>query len=257
MICQRCGRDNIPQVAYCQGCGTPLPTDPNPPSYTYPPYQAAYPESANYAGIGSRFLAAVVDGIVIGIPIGIVAAVLSAMMTVRMIERTSRDTSFNPGLAADTMGTFFAGFGFIMVISLIITWTYFAMMESSSWQGTLGKRMLGIKVTDLAGNRISLGKATIRLVAKTCLSGWFLIGYIMAFFTRRRQALHDMIAGTLVLTKAENPATANYAAQYPPQYSGYPQQPMYPPPPAAATCPHCGSALQPGSRFCSTCGQAL
>ena len=245
MICQHCGRDNAPNVYYCQGCGTQMPVEQAAPAYpSYPSYPQGIPEPANYAGIGSRFLALLIDGIIIGIPIGIISTVLSAMMAVRVIQKTSRDNTFNPGMAADAMGTFFAGFGFIMIISLLITWAYFALMESSGWQGTLGKRIMSIKVTDLSGNRISLKKATLRLLVKAFISGWFLIGYIMAFFTRRKQSLHDMIAGTLVLTKQD--AAAAFA---------YTQQQAQPP--ITTACPYCGSILQPGSRFCSNCGHGL
>ncbi len=233
MICPHCGRDNAPNVYYCQGCGTQMPVEQAAPAY--PSYPQGMSEPANYAGIGSRFLALLIDGIIIGIPIGIISTVLSAMMAVRVIQKTSRDNTFNPGMAADAMGTFFAGFGFIMIISLLITWAYFALMESSGWQGTLGKRILSIKVTDLNGNRISLKKATLRLLVKAFISGWFLIGYIMAFFTRRKQSLHDLIAGTLVLTKQD-------------------AAPAYAP---TTACPYCGSILQPGSRFCSNCGHGL
>ena len=144
-----------------------------------------------------------------------------------------------------------------MLISLLLTWSYFAMTESSGWQGTPGKKIMGIKVTDLAGNRITLGKATVRVLVKAFLSGWFLIGYIMAFFTQRKQALHDMISGTLVLTRQAYPAPATYP-QYQPQY---PQQPGYPPQqpyaPPAKNCPNCGNVLQPDARFCSNCGRNL
>lgn len=251
MICQRCGRDNAANVAYCQGCGSQLPVEQNSPAYAQGYQQTAW-EPTNYAGIGARFVAAVIDGILIGIPIGIVSTVLTAMMAAKVVHRTSRDTQFNPGMAADSMGMFFAGFGFILILSLLMTWAYFAMMESSGWQATPGKRIMGIKVTDLYGQRISLPKATVRLLVKACLSGWFLIGYIMALFTRRKQALHDLIAGTLVLTKQDLPAHQGYPNPYPPQYSQQPpvQTPQY-------ACPHCGNALQPGSRFCSSCGRSL
>ena len=204
----------------------------------------------SYAGIGQRFLAALIDGIILGIPIGILSSVLSAMMAVRVIHRTGgKDTSFNPGMAADAIGTFLAGFGMIMTISSLLTWAYFAIMESYGWQGTVGKKIMGIQVTDLNEARISVGRATARLVVKACLSGWFLIGYIMAFFTQRKQALHDLIAGTLVLTK--QPAYASYPPQ--PGYQNYnqPQQPSF------GACPHCGAAVPPNSRFCSHCGQNL
>ena len=111
MNCQRCGRDNVPNVLYCQGCGSTMPAEQAAP--TYPAYPQALYGPANYSGIGSRFLAALIDGIIVGVPIGIISTILSAMMAVRVISRSNRDTSFNPGMAADAVGTFFAGFGFI------------------------------------------------------------------------------------------------------------------------------------------------
>ena len=83
--------------------------------------------------------------------------------------------------------------------SLLLTWLYHALMESSEWQATLGKKVLGLVVTDMAGRRVSFGRATGRHFAKiiTNMVPAF-IGYIMAGFTERKQALHDMIAGCLV-----------------------------------------------------------
>jgi uncharacterized RDD family membrane protein YckC len=72
-------------------------------------------------------------------------------------------------------------------------------MESSAWQATLGKKILGLKVTDLSGNRITFARASGRFFGKI-LSGMILgIGFLMAGFTARKQALHDILAGCLVL----------------------------------------------------------
>jgi uncharacterized RDD family membrane protein YckC len=78
------------------------------------------------------------------------------------------------------------------------SWLYEAAMESSSKQATLGKMVLGMRVTDLQGNRISFARATVRHFSKYISAMIIFIGYIMAGFTDRKQALHDMIAGTLV-----------------------------------------------------------
>ena len=87
----------------------------------------------------------------------------------------------------------------IRLLALMLSWIYYASMESSTWQATLGKKILGLKVTDLAGNRISFGRASGRFFGKI-LSGMILgIGFLMAGFTARKQALHDMLAGCLVL----------------------------------------------------------
>ena len=86
----------------------------------------------------------------------------------------------------------------IGTLGLLGSWIYEAAMESSSKQATLGKMALGLKVTDLEGRRISFWRATGRHFAKIISGMPLLIGYIMAGFIARKQALHDMIAGTLV-----------------------------------------------------------
>ena len=84
----------------------------------------------------------------------------------------------------------------------MIWWVYTAGLASSSLQATLGKKILGLKVVDLNGNRISLGKATGRFLA-SILSGLILgIGYLMVAFNPKKQGLHDQIAGTYVIKNA-------------------------------------------------------
>ena len=68
---------------------------------------------------------------------------------------------------------------------------------------------LGIKVTDLEGNRISFGRALGRNLAKIISVLTFYIGYIMAAFTAKKQALQDMIAGTLVVKKGSTTPMAS------------------------------------------------
>ena len=77
-------------------------------------------------------------------------------------------------------------------------WLYEALLTSSSWQGTVGKRVLQLKVTDESGNRIGFGRATGRFFAKILSSMFFCIGFIMVGLTDRKRGLHDMLAGTLV-----------------------------------------------------------
>jgi uncharacterized RDD family membrane protein YckC len=84
---------------------------------------------------------------------------------------------------------------------LLIVMLYFVGLESSHWQGGIGKKLLGIKVGDFEGKRISLGKAVLRLFGKWISGQILLIGYLMAFFTKKKQALHDFLAGTFVFEK--------------------------------------------------------
>lgn len=91
------------------------------------------------------------------------------------------------------------------VLGLIVGWLYFALQESSAAQATLGKRMMDIKVTDDAGRRIGFGRASGRFFGKI-VSGLILsIGFMLAGWTARKQALHDMMAGTLVVFNAVQP----------------------------------------------------
>lgn len=84
---------------------------------------------------------------------------------------------------------------------LLILYPYFAVLESSRLQATLGKLALGIRVTDLSGGRVTFFRATGRFLGKILSAQTLLLGYVMALFTKRRQALHDLMAGTLVVNR--------------------------------------------------------
>jgi uncharacterized RDD family membrane protein YckC len=90
---------------------------------------------------------------------------------------------------------------FGLAFQIMVPWFYFAVMESSPRQATLGKIALGIKVTDINGRPALFGRAALRAMIKTIPIFW--IGFFLAGFNPRRQALHDIIARTLVLRGAE------------------------------------------------------
>ena len=95
-------------------------------------------------------------------------------------------------------GSYFA----VFVIALTAMWLYFAGLESSPLQATLSGRMLGLRVTDLSGEPISFNRATVRHFAMYLSAVTpFAVGYLMAFWTKRRQTLHDYIARTVVSRK--------------------------------------------------------
>lgn len=128
----------------------------------------AVSSSTPYAGFWIRFVAWIIDAIVVSVAGGLVTAI-----------------------------TFGAG----ILVALCGSWLYEAFMLSSEWQATVGKRAMSIAVTGVDGGRISFARASGRHFAKyisACLIG---IGYIMAAFTTRKQALHDLIAETLVINK--------------------------------------------------------
>ena len=87
----------------------------------------------------------------------------------------------------------------LLLLVQLISWLYFAAFESSPWQATPGKKVLGLRVTDLEARRISFIRASGRYFGKIISSLLFGIGFLMAGFTEKKQALHDMLAGCLVL----------------------------------------------------------
>jgi uncharacterized RDD family membrane protein YckC len=159
----------------------------------------AYASNVTYAGFWLRFVAHLIDGFILGIGMMVLFIPFFLLMGgVAMLEALphGRFERFEP---AQLTGFVMLGLAFLGV-GAILGWLYFAYLESGEKQATWGKQMLGLYVTDLSGNRVSFGRASGRFFGKI-ISGritlW--IGYIMAGFTERRQALHDMIASCLVL----------------------------------------------------------
>jgi len=145
--------------------------------------------TSTYAGFWRRVAAVLLDGLLL--------AVVTAPLTNVMVDDPYR----------------FGGPG--NLLSSAIGWLYFALMESSSKQATLGKLALGIHVTDLDGRRIGFGRATGRYFAKILSALILGIGFLMAAFTERKQGLHDLIAQTLVL-KGQPVPEASMAPPPPP-----------------------------------------
>jgi uncharacterized RDD family membrane protein YckC len=91
-----------------------------------------------------------------------------------------------------------------LICYFVIPWIYFAGMESSFRQATAGKMIVGIVVTDLEGNKISFKQASLRYWAKLISFTILYIGFLMAGFTKKKQALHDMITNSLVIVRTEH-----------------------------------------------------
>lgn len=163
----------------------PRPWSP-PPSPPYPAMAPAYqqasarinPSQFRYAGFWIRWVANLMDffvvllgGAIVGFVVGVATGGLAVLIAPLL------------GLAAG--------------------WLYFALMESSKTQGTLGKMALGLKVIDYEGRRVSFGRASGRYFSKIISSILLYIGFMMAGWTEKKQGLHDMIAGTYVLKTRE------------------------------------------------------
>lgn len=87
------------------------------------------------------------------------------------------------------------------IVLIIAFWLYFAGFESSRWQATPGKRIVGLRVTGMDGERIGLGRASRRLFFKILSSNAAFAGFLRVFVADNRQAFHDAEAGTLVLAQ--------------------------------------------------------
>jgi uncharacterized RDD family membrane protein YckC len=141
-----------------------------------------------YGGFWIRVVAFIIDWIIVRVVVSPVHLFFGGLGLAGMM-----------GGVHHPLGLALLGGGVTAIAALFGGWLYEAFMESSSYQATLGKMVCGMKVTDLSGNRISFERATGRHFAKY-LSGLILcIGYIMVGFTERKQGLHDLLAGTLVL----------------------------------------------------------
>ncbi len=189
-------------------CGAPLQqtatADPAAPAAAPPPVYSGQPVQAgeqalasplaDYAGFWLRFLAYMIDSIVMSI---VLFMVLIPIAIVFGVAAAATDGDLNlslEGLEAPLMGLYYAG-------TISMQWLYEALLTASSRQGTLGKMALGLIVTDLEGNRISFGRATGRFFSKLVSGLILMIGFFMQPFTNNKQALHDMMAGTLVVHK--------------------------------------------------------
>lgn len=205
IYCNRCGAQNSALARFCANCGSSFTGDASPAA---PPTPGAVPQPqspvpqaapANYAtaatpvvqirygGFWIRFVAFIIDAIIVGIVVWPISVMIALAIGVAggVVSMPTIGVHLVRGIV---------GFAF----SACANWIYEAGMESSSKQATIGKMVLGLKVTDLEGRRISFLRATGRHFAKILSGMVLLIGYIMAGFTERKQALHDMIAGTLV-----------------------------------------------------------
>jgi uncharacterized RDD family membrane protein YckC len=145
-----------------------------------------------------RLLAAIIDLIVL-MPIIIVAEnIVSSVFKLQVTPIFSFYYGYTIKIDEWVMDNIWQIVILYFVTKFIIVYFYYVLFEISNWQGTIGKRLLNIKVTELEGNRIKFKKATVRLFSKL-LSAQLLIGYIIIFFTEKKQGLHDLLAKTIVI----------------------------------------------------------
>jgi len=173
MFCPICGKEQADGSKSCSKCGASFVQK------TSEESGGSYTAIIEYAGFWKRLLAFIIDTVLLWVVQMIITLILA--------------------LVIDSAGVAYMVFS--MALQITISWLYYAIQESSSSQATIGKRALGIIVTDLGGKRISFGRATGRYFAKIISGLILLIGYIMIAFTKKKQGLHDIIADTLVVSK--------------------------------------------------------
>jgi len=216
--CPHCGHSLAEGAAFCAGCGRtvsvpaappPAPTaepasvatliEPGagvwaPPSEPGPapePVLAVQPPTPPqpavqipriflYAGFWKRFVAFVIDFLTLGMAQYLVLIALGLQVEISPDDPRAPGRSF---------------------VVLIVWWIYYAVLESSPLQASLGKRALDLAVTDLNGNRISFWRATARFWCKVISAIPLLVGFFMIPFTEKCQGLHDVLSGCLVLRR--------------------------------------------------------
>lgn len=154
----------------------------------------------SYAGFWLRLCASLVDGVVLFIPAFVAGFIIG----------------FTDPPNAESWLTL------VQFLNIVIAWLYWAILESSTWQATIGKRLFNLRVTDVRGGQISFARATGRHFGKIISAVILGMGYVMAAFTDRKQALHDIMADCLVL-RTQSVALPAPEIQIPP--------PPPPPPP--------------------------
>jgi uncharacterized RDD family membrane protein YckC len=131
-----------------------------------------------YGGFWIRLVAYIIDAILLSLAFGVLASIFGVSIFEPNME------NFDPTLN---------------LVTLVIGWLYFALLESSERGATVGKMAMGLRVVTSDGQRLSFLNATGRYFAKIISAIILLIGFIMIGFTDKKRGLHDMIAGTLVI----------------------------------------------------------
>lgn len=202
MVCSRCGKPLPPGNSLCPTCHAPGIAPLKTPGAWVPPAAraaaahgraaavAAGPETGHawYAGFWIRVVAYAIDAVVSGIAATVVGAVVGGPLGFLAAAGAPLGAVVAPVVLVATIATY---------------WLYFAVMESSARQATVGKMALGLAVTDDAGGRIGFGRATGRYLGKLLSAVVLGIGFLMAGLTERKQALHDLVAGTVVVRRRQ------------------------------------------------------
>jgi uncharacterized RDD family membrane protein YckC len=143
-----------------------------------------------YAGFWLRAVAHLLDSLVLGF---VVALAIFPPLVARGAIPTDNPWFLYQNTSRQVLA--------IWLLVFMASWLYFASFESSAWQATPGKKLLGLRVTDLAGSRVTFTRASWRYLGKLIFGTILLFGFVFAAFTPRKQTLYDLTAECLVLRK--------------------------------------------------------
>jgi uncharacterized RDD family membrane protein YckC len=175
MFCPQCGAQASSNYRFCTRCGGALTAGPGPAPPSEPGPSGTESAADVYAPFWPRVCAFLIDFLLVVL----VCAFLKGLLGIRLESGTQAEQGF-----------FWA--------TVLVLWLYKTIAERSARQASLGKLVFDLKVTDLDGERIGVLRALGRNVAQALSASIMFIGFVMPAFTRRRQALHDLCAGTLV-----------------------------------------------------------
>jgi len=199
MFCPKCGKETDASGKFCQWCGADIGSIPENPVVTQEVEES--PDIGVYAGLGRRFIAFIIDIIIILLFDLVAMAVLGLTRGIQnayfyFVQRVPVEQLTADGTMGAMLGSVIAAYGMVLIV---IPWLYFAGFESSRSQATPGKLLMHIVVTDMIGNKPTFARVTLRHFAKFVSGLVILIGFLMIGLTKKRQGLHDRIAGCLVL----------------------------------------------------------
>jgi uncharacterized RDD family membrane protein YckC len=209
LTCENCGKELPDGVSFCAHCGTPVsvaqlgpvhvPAAPPPVEQIPVPQQFALPQlRPTYVGFWLRGVSSLIDRVIVFFMFVLISSFRPALFWIlpdpsaKSLPSSTMQEALKPMVHPTPEG---------FLVLLLVTWIYYAAFEASSWQATPGKKLLRLYVTDLSGRRITFSRATFHNMGRMISEMTFWIGYIPAAFTEKKQALHDIISGCLVLRR--------------------------------------------------------
>jgi uncharacterized RDD family membrane protein YckC len=203
IFCKRCGTYSAKGTTVCPRCQAdlaafghesmsgavsgPRPAAPNPSSPAALPVSAV---SGNYAGIGNRLFAVIIDGLLMSV---------ATMVPLFLVFFVLLGSAPNRQSIAK-LGSYLMLIAVVFIAVMLLPFVYEIVMIAKRG-ATYGKSFRKVVVVRTNGEPVSMGRSILRIIIKSFLSGILLIGYLMALFTEKKQALHDLIADTVVLQR--------------------------------------------------------